>query len=235
MKKISLLLVSLLSTVAVMAQDSATALNVKLNDESVKTFTLSNINKITFSDLSFVDVYRQYQIEIDPAKAFTPDDANDECLNNAGEKGTDGYGLEGLFDSNADRYFHSCYFNGHHYDETYNSYVDIELPEKISTIAFDICPRAKNLDWWGGTFPKWVKVYVYDDKESEWVFIGEKTGLNDAIDQETKYALVGPFISSSEFSKVRFSVVQGRGKVLAGTLGVNEGYWSCGHLAVYGK
>ncbi len=234
-------------TVEIKIGEDSAPFNIELNpDEAGKDtalpirITRNNAPGLEFKDETIIIVneekfdYTKYPLVIDPEDAFCPDDANGCHTNMYGQPGTDGYHMEGLFDPNADRFFHSCYFEGHHYDETYNSYVEINLKKKMRNIAFELCPRYKAMGWAGG-FPKWAKVYAYNESTGKWEQIGEKTDVKDAIDPETMYSLVGPYNASFPFSKVRFSAVQGYGKVMAGTMPVNGGYWCVGHMAVYGK
>lgn len=235
------------STVEIKIGEDYAPFNIELNpDEAGEDtalpirITRSNAAGLEFKNETILIVneavfeYSKYPLTIDENDAYCPDDANGCHTNMYGNPGTDGYHMEGLFNPNADRFFHSCYFEGHHYDETFNSYVEIDLKKKMRNIAFEICPRYKNMGWASG-FPQWCKVYAYNENAGEWQMIGEKTGVKTDIDSETMYSLVGPYTAPFPFTKVRFSVVQGYGRVMAGTLPVNGGYWCVGHMAVYGK
>ncbi len=231
MKKISILAIALFSTAVVMAQDYGTGMHIELKDGSVSTFVLSDIRELSFAQASFADNYKSFPIAVDPEKASTPDGAVG-CHNGPYNlEGKDGDHLAGLFSPDLNSYFTTCYWDGHHFDETYNSYVDIDLEKNVRNIAFEIALRGGNRS---SCFPKIVKIYAMNSS-GQWVQLGDEvTGLNEKVDPVTHYAPVGVFTSSFEFSKVRFSVVQGWGKILSGTMAVTEAYWDCGHLAVYG-
>lgn len=235
------------STVEINIGEEYAPFNIELNpDEAGKDTALPlRITKCNAEGLEFENetllivnedafVYTKYPLVIDPNDAFCPDIADGHHTNMYGQPGVDGAGLEGLFDPDPWQFFHSCYFEGHHYDETFNSYVEIDLKKKMRNIAFELCPRYRAANW-AGSFPQWCKVYAYNESAGEWQLIGESKTVRADLDPETVYSLVGPYTAPFPFTKVRFCVVQGAAGIMSGTLPVNGGYWSAGHMAVYGK
>lgn len=235
MKKILFFALALLPAVAVMGQGNVSLMKVTMKSGTINDYDMSLINELSFEELSFKDNYKAFPLTIDPTKAYSPDDADAShgCVSGFGqgteEAAHDGYHMEGLFSSDVNRFFHGCYFEVHHYDETYNSYVDFELPKEVTNLALEIAPRGGTST---GTMPKHVKVYAQNGEE--WVLLGEVEGLDGKYNSETQYAPIGVFNAPFKISKVRFSVVQGYGQVLSGDMYTNKGYWTAGHLAVYG-
>jgi len=201
---------------------------------------VDGIELVNNTALVIIENTKDSKINLTENDLYSPDDAftNETCTGYNGV-GHDGTGVKALCDGIYDRwndFFSSCYFQPHHYDETYNSYVEITLPRPAKAIAFDYSTRA-----YYNRRPHLLRIWAWNG--SEWKQIGKDVDFKDAyvsFKPESGYTYevspVGAFFSDFEFSKVRFSVVKGNGGLLLS--GVMHDYahmWECGELVVYAK
>lgn len=211
-----------------------TALPLRITQLSMDGVALANNSALLIYEGDFT----KFKLNLTAEDAYSPDDANDECLNNAGERGHDGDGVAGLFDGIFEwsrGFFHSCYFKGHTFDEKFNSYIEFDLKAPRTMVAFEYTNRI----WYGSSVPKEIRIWAFDG--TDWQDIGYSNTENIFVSYQGDWTinkwLVGAYVAPFKFQKVRFSVIRGTGPVFAGTADrANQfGLWACSEMGVYAK
>lgn len=210
-----------------------TALPIRITRLSLDGLVLANNTALIIYEGDFT----KYKLNLTAEDAYSPDDANDECLNDAGVRGTDGNGVEGLFDgiySWGEGFFHACYFKGHTFDPVYNSYIEFDLKAPRNMVVFEYTNRI----YYTST-PKEIRIWALDG--TEWKEIGhsntEKIFVTTWGDMSIHKWPVGAYVAPFKFQKVRFSVVRGTGGVFSGTAERSNqfGTWACSEMGIYAK
>lgn len=212
-----------------------TAIPVSITSTDINGIKLVN-NKV----LIVTDNASGYKLNLVAADYTSPDDAflNETCTGYNGV-GHDGTGSAALCDGQYGdwtNFWSSCYFQPHHYDEVYNSYIEIDLHKSTTMVGFDYSTRAyyKNVPhhmrvWaWNGSEWKMIGRDMDDFKEAPYIDVEEGWGC--------KKFSIGAMVADFEFTKVRFSCVKGNnGNEMSGVMHDYSHLWECGELEVYAK
>jgi len=211
-----------------------TALPLRITQTDMDGLVLNNHTALVI----YKGDYTKFKVNLTAADAYSPDDANDECLNDVGNRGTDGVGVAGLFDGIyawSDGYFHACYFKGHHFDEKFNSYIELDLKSPRNMVVFEYTNRI-----YYTSVPTKIRIWALDG--NEWKSIGESNTEHIFVTYWGNWDInkwpVGAYVAPFKFTKVRFSVVRGTGnRDFAGTAPNSNyfGTWACSELGVYAK
>lgn len=147
---------------------------------------------------------------------------NDDDPNDSG-------GPAALIDDNPSTFIHSRWGTDEYHDPVYGCYLDIDMKEEVSTIAFDFIAR-DHPNTAGA--PDIVDLYYYDDND-QLVKFATITGMGSQFPTRLSKGSFGPVSAPVAFSKLRLAITHSKGGSLLERDGTNR-YWNASAFTLYG-
>lgn len=142
--------------------------------------------------------------------------------------------LAELFDGNVSTYFHSNWHGTAGHDETYGSYLEITLPEEMTSFRFDMVARHNN----NNGIPR--KICLFGTNEpNNWPTtpFATITGIESQMSAQGSSGTFGtddePFTDNKAYKYIRFCVMEAPGGILTST--GSSASWALAELILYGK
>ncbi len=140
--------------------------------------------------------------------------------------------LASLFDGDVSTFYHSNWHAGSNHDPIYGSYLDITLPNEMSSFRFDVTVRHNN----NNGRPKTVYLFGTNDP-ANWPTT-PFAQITEMTEQLTTAGTTGNFGSDEEpfgdgtaYKYIRFSVIE---SALGDLTQTNTAAWSAAELVLYG-
>lgn len=160
----------------------------------------------------------KYRLDIDPAKVKFPDIE------------TTGSPVDALFDNDPTTFVESSWTKANEREETYGSFLEIELPEQVQEIGFKM--QARILP--NPACPTWIKLF-YSNDGTTWTEFGnvQNTGVSSGEEIANYVDEALWFKAPEKFKYLRWCVMRSdRGDL---TQTSKMFYWNLSELHFYGK